>query len=191
MAAVRDVTPRSTLDVLAEAVRLKRLARAGWVRVGVKDGETVAAHSWGVAWLVLALCPPELNRHRALAYAVVHDLAEVRTGDFTPHDAIPNKAELEEAAFRGLTDGLGRPDLANLFTSYEAQEDDEGRFVRQCDRLDMAVQALVYAAEGHPTDEFVRSAAAVIKHPALVPVLDALQTRMREQITARTPSTRP
>ena len=49
---------------LLEALSLKDLARAGWVRAGVQHPESVAAHSWGVAWLVLALCPAELDRGR-------------------------------------------------------------------------------------------------------------------------------
>lgn len=171
------MSERSALDVLAEAAQLKRVDRAGWVRVGVSASESVAAHSWGVAWLVLALCPPALDRHRALAYAVLHDLAEVRTGDFTPHDTVPNKVDLERAAFAGLTLGLDRPELTALFTAYEAQLDDEARFVRQCDRLDMAVQALVYAEDGVDTHEFVRSAARVIDHPALLPVFAAIEAR--------------
>ena len=86
---------------LIETMRLKELPRAGWVRVGVSQPESVAAHSWGVAWLVLTLCPTNLDRGRALAIAVLHDLAEVRVGDITPHDGIPSedKAEAERAGY--------------------------------------------------------------------------------------------
>jgi putative hydrolases of HD superfamily len=168
----------SALRVLAEAVRLKRLDRSGWKRVDVAHPESVAAHSWGVAWLVLALAPPELDRGRALSYAVLHDLAEVRTGDLTPYDDRTDKTVREHAAFAGLTEGLQRPELLALLEAYEAQADDEARFVRECDRLDMAIQALVYAEEGARTGEFVASAAAVVAHPALRPVLDAIVRRM-------------
>ena len=47
------------IDVLLEALRLKRLKRAGWVRKGVPDPESVAGHSWGVSWLVLVLLPAD------------------------------------------------------------------------------------------------------------------------------------
>ncbi|PXF23697.1 MAG: phosphohydrolase, partial [Methanobacteriota archaeon] len=66
---------------LLEALELKRLPRSGWLRVGVQDIESVAAHSWGAAWLVAALCPDGVDRGRALEMAVIHDLAEVRIGD--------------------------------------------------------------------------------------------------------------
>lgn len=165
------------LEVLVEAARLKQVDRAGWVRVGVTPGESVAAHSWGVAWLVLVLAPPGLDRYRALAYAVLHDLAEVRTGDLTPYDAVPDKAARERAAFAGLTGPLNNGELTALFDAYEAQADDEARFVRQCDRLDMAIQALVYAERGADTREFIRSAAAFIDHPALLPLMQAIANR--------------
>ena len=49
---------------LLEALALKELPRAGWVRERVQQPESVAAHSWGVAWLVLVLCPEHINREQ-------------------------------------------------------------------------------------------------------------------------------
>ena len=68
---------------LLEALGLKALPRTGWVRTGVPAPESVAAHSWGVSWLVLVLLPPHLDRHLALAYAVLHDLPDV--SEMIPH----------------------------------------------------------------------------------------------------------
>ncbi|HMV69905.1 MAG TPA: HD domain-containing protein, partial [Myxococcota bacterium] len=94
----------AALEALVACLDLKALPRAGWVRRGVEAPESVAAHSWGVAWLVLALAPPEIDRGRALTYAVLHDLAEVRTGDITPHDGVPPaiKAAAEARAIDDL-----------------------------------------------------------------------------------------
>ncbi len=145
---------------LLEVLKLKALPRAGWVRAGVAAPESVAAHSWGVAWLVLTLCPPELDRGRALAIAVVHDLAEARVGDITPHDGVPKteKERLEAEAFAGLVAPLERgTELTALWREYEEASTPEGRFVKACDKLDMALQAQVYAAEAD-TSEFIASA---------------------------------
>lgn len=155
---------------LLETLALKDLPRAGWLRVGVERPESVAAHSWGVAWLVLALCPPGLDRGRALAIAVVHDLAEVRVGDITPHDGIDRaeKARREAAAFDALVAALpGAADLQGLRAEYEATSSPEGRFVKACDKLDMALQAAVYADGGAPTAEFVESALSKLTDPEL------------------------
>ncbi|MEM6930585.1 MAG: HD domain-containing protein [Myxococcota bacterium] len=174
------------VEQLLEAVRLKALDRTGWVRRGIAGPESVAAHSWGVAWLVLALLPEDLDRQRALTYAVLHDLPEVRVGDLTPHDPMPRseKVRREREAMQGLTGSSPRGrSLAALWDAYEALDDDEARFVRQLDRLDMALQAVAYA-EAQPTHrealvEFVESAAKVVEHPVLRPLIDALEARIR------------
>ena len=79
-------------EVLLECLKLKQLPRAGWVRSGVDSPETVAAHSWGVAWLAVSLCPEGVDRGIAAIIAVIHDLAEIRVGDITPTDGVePSK----------------------------------------------------------------------------------------------------
>ncbi len=169
-------------DVLLEVVGLKALARAGWVRAGIAAPESVAAHSWGIAWLVLVLLPAELDLRRALAYAALHDLPEVRTGDLTPHDAVAaEKHEREGKVMRELCAPLGErgAKLLDLWQRYEEQADEEARFVRQLDRLDMAIQAVVYArATRTPLREFVDSAARDVTHPALLPILAELRRRL-------------
>jgi putative hydrolase of HD superfamily len=165
-----------TLDELFEAARLKAVDRAGWVRVGVPSPESVAAHSWGIGWLVLALLPADLDRGKALAYAILHDLPEVRVGDLTPADGVgaDDKARREHAAMAVLC--RSRPDLLALFEDYERQADPEARFVKQLDRLDMAIQAVIYAGDAD-TREFVESAARVVDHPALMPLMAEIRGR--------------
>ncbi len=133
--------------------------------------ESVAAHSWGVAWLVLALCPASLDRGRALAIAVIHDLAEARTGDITPHDGVSaaTKHALEASALTQLTAPFSHAEeLRTLWAEYETGSTPEGRFVKACDKLDMALQAQAYAAETSiETSEFVASALASMAQPEL------------------------
>jgi len=167
------------IDALLEGYRLKHVDRAGWLRVGVAPAESVAAHSWGVSLLVLWFLPPDLDRQRALTYATLHDLAEARVGDITPHDGVPRaeKHRAESAAIDLLL--AERPELAAAWRAYERQGDPEARFVRQLDRLDMALQAVAYhQAHGAEVREFVDSAASAIEHDALVAVLRALRRRL-------------
>lgn len=168
------------IDALLELTRLKHLARSGWLRVGVSHPESVAGHSWGVACLTLLLLPDDMNRERALQYAILHDLAEVRTGDVTPHDGIERdeKIRREREAMRSMCEHLPMGEsLDALWVAYEEQGDPESRFVRELDRLDMALQALVYAQDGHDVLEFIRSADPQITHTALRPIMDALWER--------------
>jgi putative hydrolase of HD superfamily len=134
---------------LLEALGLKQLKRAGWLRKGIEAPESVAAHSWGVAWLVSALCPTSVDRGHAIEMAVVHDLGEVRVGDITPFDGVPahEKQVAERAAVDGLSAGLGFSGtrIVGLWEEFEAQATEEARFVRLCDKLDMALQSVVYS----------------------------------------------
>lgn len=155
---------------LLEALGLKDVTRAGWLRVGVEQPESVAAHSWGVAYLVLALCPPNLDRGRALAIAVLHDVGEVRTGDITPHDGVPakDKHAAEHAAVVGLTAPFAHAaDMVALWREYEHGTSAEGRFVKACDKLDMALQAERYRSPNVDTRQFVESALAAIEDETL------------------------
>lgn len=153
--------PPTLAATLLETLALKDLARAGWLRAGKAQPESVAAHSWGVAWLVLALCPEGLDRGRALAIAVVHDLAETRVGDLTPYDGVPaeEKRRRELEAFTALVAPFDHArELLALFLEYEEGSTKEGRFVKACDKLDLGFQARRYAAEGFETTEFLCSA---------------------------------
>lgn len=155
---------RSLLD---EALALKELARAGWVQSGVAHPESVAAHSWGVAWLALVLCPPGLDLMRVLALAVIHDLAEVRMGDLTPRDPVSpeEKAQREAAAAAELL--AERPDLLELWRDYARRGSAEARFVHQLDKLDLGLTArrLARGQVGWDPSEFIDSARAALSGP--------------------------
>lgn len=166
-------------DGLVDVLALKALARTGWVRKGVPGPESVAAHSWGVAWLVLVLLPDGLDVGRALSYAVLHDLPEARVGDLTPHDGVSaaDKLARERGAMTALMATVPRgPALLRTWEAYEAQSDPESRFVRQLDRLDMALQAAAYARAGTAgLAEFLDSAERAVTDPALRQLIDQLR----------------
>lgn len=134
---------------------LKHLARAGWKRVGIEDPESVASHSWGISVLISLLSPPHLNKLRMYEMALAHDMPEVITGDITPHDNISSaeKKEREKTAAQNI---LPLP-LYNAWLEYEENTTLEAQFVHMLDKLDMALQAQIYA-KTHNTDEFIVSA---------------------------------
>jgi 5'-deoxynucleotidase YfbR-like HD superfamily hydrolase len=57
--------------------------------------------------------------------------------------------------------------LVALFEAYEAQGCPESRFVKACDRLDLALQAAAYADQGIDLSEFVASALDGLEEPTL------------------------
>ena len=141
-------------DELKEILGLKNVLRAGWVRAGIKSPESVAAHSWGMSMLALKLAPKELDLTRVLSLCIVHDIPEVRVGDLTPHDDTSTKAEDELNAMTEMA-----PEWVGLFEEYERGKTPEAKFVKQLDKLDMALQAEIYQSEFDiPLNEFIESA---------------------------------
>ena len=138
-----------------EAFTLKHVDRAGWKRVGIKEPESVAAHSWGLALLCIELAPKELDMERVLSLALIHDLPEVRVGDITPHDGIP-KAEKQKLELEAAQKLLP-PKFYVLWLEYEKNQTPEAQFVHQIDKLEMLIQAENYA-KNVDTSEFIASA---------------------------------
>ena len=160
--------PVTMRDQLLDYLALKQLPRTGWVRSNVENPESVAAHSWGMAILALRLAPKDVDLTKVLSMCLVHDLPEVKVGDLTPHDDVSNKAELEHSAMKELA-----PDWLALFEEYEAGESKEARFVKQIDKLDMGLQAILYQNEqGLDLREFLVSAKAKISNADLLEILE-------------------
>ena len=138
-------------EALKEALGLKDVIRAGWIRAGVQNPESVASHSWGMALLATQLCPDELNLQRVLELCILHDIAEVHVGDITPHDNVSSeeKHRRESEAIQKM-----EIDAAEAFAEYEAQMSRESKFVRYLDKLDMALQAEIYEAQDLDLSEF-------------------------------------
>jgi len=155
-------------DRLLDYLALKQLPRAGWVRFNVENPESVASHSWGMAILALRLAPNDIDLTKVLSMCLVHDLPEVIVGDLTPHDDTTNKAKLEHDAMKQLA-----PDWLALFEEYEAGDSKEARFVKQIDKLDMGLQAILYQNEqGLDLTEFLVSAKAKISDADLLEILE-------------------
>ena len=136
--------PRETF---IEILGLKDLDRAGWLRSGLSNVESVAAHSWGVAFLAFHLCPEELDRQRLMEMAICHDVAEIKVGDITPYDGISSedKVAMETEAMLAISSKLPRGvEMLELYMEYEAGITPEARFLKLCDKLDMALQSYEY-----------------------------------------------
>lgn len=76
---------RNILNFLIEINKLKEMPRTGWVLRKVKNPETIAEHTFRVAfagWLLTE--KQKLNVKKAIKIALVHDLCETYAGDVTP-----------------------------------------------------------------------------------------------------------
>ena len=165
---------KELLNFFIEVGKLKKIPRRGWVLRGVKNPETIAAHTFRMAifaWLLGQ--KKKLNINKIIKISLIHDLCEVYAGDTTPYDSLlfdkkewgkimqkwprfskkekeklfQNKYKKESEALKKLILNLP-PDLKNeirnLWIDYEKGLTQEGRFMRQLDRVENLLQALEY-----------------------------------------------
>ena len=148
------------LSFLEDAWKLKDEIRTGWTIRGVPNPESVADHSWGTAMLV-ALYAGEagVDRSRALEIALVHDLAEARTGDIPtrvrPEDQAKTREqkrhteyEAIDAMLAPLEDAAPKEWVRGRFAEYEDRATPESLFVADMNLVDMVLQALIYKRAG-------------------------------------------
>lgn len=165
---------KNLLNFLIEVGKLKRIPRRGWVLRGVKNPETIAAHTFRMiifAWLLSK--KKKLNVNKIIKISLIHDLCETYAGDTTPYDSLifdkkewakvtqkwprfskkekeklfQEKYKKENRALKKLILNLPpdlKKEIRNLWIDYEEGLTREGRFVRQLDRVENLLQALEY-----------------------------------------------
>lgn len=178
------------VEALYEINHLKQLFRKGWLRnISPEKCESVAEHTFGMtmmAWLLADEFFPGLNHEKVLKISLIHDIAEVYAGDTTPYDGLTpeekNTRELE--ALRKIFSGLPNGDSYIAFwEEFESGSSPEAKFVKQIDRLEMALQAGVYEYQhGIDLEEFFDSAAQSIHAPALKDFLDEIHKSRRIRV---------
>jgi putative hydrolase of HD superfamily len=135
--------------------QLKRTSRTGWVQRGVPGAENVAAHSYGVAFASLMLAEvisSDLDLGRLLAMALLHDLPEAETSDIPSPSwrLLPpgSKEHAEEAAMSKMfATSRNRDGYLKLWRELQAAETEEARIVHDADKIDLFLQATVYAEQ--------------------------------------------
>ena len=73
---------KKLIDILHYAGKIKKVKRAGWVVKGIKSPESVAEHTYGVAFLCILLAKEfKLNESKLMKMAFIHDLGESIIGE--------------------------------------------------------------------------------------------------------------
>lgn len=145
------------IELLTELMRLKAVPRTGWLLRGVRDVESVAAHSFGVAFIAMLLADRAVSRgfpvspEKVLRMALLHDLTEARTGDlpatikkYFGSDALKTA---DERAAAEMLSGLSAEYL-DIWRDYEQRDSLEARIVKAADKLDLLLQAREYEKGG-------------------------------------------
>lgn len=141
-----------TLGVLLQGNQLKRTSRTGWDQRGVVAPESVADHSYGVAFTVLILAPllaVPVDMGKALTMALLHDLPESLTSDIpTPAWRLMpanTKSRTENQAMKMILDGAASRD--ELWAAWRELKDcrsTEARLVHDADKIELYLQAVIY-----------------------------------------------
>ena len=142
--------------VLRDFLTLKKLRRTGWQLRGIREGESIADHCFGVVFLthfLASLVSANLDRNKAVSIAIVHEIGETRVGDI-PYVSLKyfqNKDEMETMAINDVLSPLGEnitEESLRLFREFEDGSSVEGRFVKAIDKLEMLVTAAEYEKAG-------------------------------------------
>ena len=171
----------------------KKLLRTGWVRENVQDSESVAEHSFGVGVLAMILSDKfryELDKTRLIQMALVHDLAEVITGDIVAERwgiidmaTRDEKEKREREGIKLIFDKVGQADeYLGIFDEMTTGNTLEAKIFKQIDKLEMALQALEYEEEqGKNLEEFFADTSLHIKDDIFKKIFrDILKSRKKK-----------
>lgn len=171
------------IDFFYVISELKKVPRKGWKeKVGIDKPESVADHSYGTAMMAMVFSDTRnLDTEKILKMALLHDLAESITGDFTPNEiSKENKTIIENEAiefiFSKLTSNLAES-YKEIWKEYQEGTTAESMLLHDIDHLEMAVQAAKYFSEGFPKEklrEFIETARKEIKSKELLEILNTL-----------------
>jgi len=139
------------IDFILQVEELKKEKRKGWTLRGIKTPESVADHSFMVAFITLILAEnskKKLNKQKILELAIIHDIAESICGDITPYDKkAKQKKQIEDSAMQKLTENISpklKKKILTLWNEYEEGKTKEAKFVKEIDRLEVFFQAYKY-----------------------------------------------
>ena len=95
---------------------LKICKRTGWYHHRVPEPESISDHMYRMAIMAILLKEDKVDVKKCVMMALIHDLAEARVGDLTPHCKVDKdeKTRRELDAIQFLTyDLLGDTDASN------------------------------------------------------------------------------
>ena len=150
------------MEFFSKVGELKGLPRTGWVEAGIGEPESVADHCFRTS--IIAMVLSDLQGHdaaKAVRMALLHDLAEIETGDLTPgqkRERGPSLMTEEEGAVANLL-SLLPGDLAErymeLWEELREGASPEAEVVAHADKLEMVLQAVEYE-EGDGSPELLQ-----------------------------------
>ncbi|MBU1864302.1 MAG: HD domain-containing protein [Candidatus Omnitrophica bacterium] len=144
----------TVLDFFAEIGQLKRVRRSGWWTVGIKDGESVADHSFRCA--VIGYCIAKMEGGDAPKVALMclfNDIHEARINDL--HKVVGRYVHIKNAEKRALKEQLDTlpreigASIKALMDELIRDKSREGIIARDADILECMLQGKEYYEQGY------------------------------------------
>ena len=126
------------LEFMFELGAMRHIPRQ-WSRFHLTDVANLTEHHYRVMWLALLIASREGKGdiNKIMKMALVHDIAESRTGD-VDYMARQYVDRQERLALEHMLDGTPfKKEFMALFDEYEARESIEAKIVKDADNLDV------------------------------------------------------
>jgi putative nucleotidyltransferase with HDIG domain len=171
------------LDFFQAVGKLKTIKRTGWINHKVPDPESVADHSFRVAFIAMILAPKlGANVEKSIKMGLIHDIGEAKVGDvlkFQGRAALSDaeeKLKKETTAVKEITALIDGDEYFALFNEYVENKTKEAQLVKQIDKLERALQAYEYEKQTNiDLQDFFESAEVLVKEPVLKEILEEIK----------------
>lgn len=170
-----------TVEVFHKVGDLKKIKRSGWLRYNISNPESVADHTFRVAFIAMILGDHlGADTLKLIKMALIHDIPELSCGDITPHDGISleEKRKKEEDGIKKILLNLPNgQEYVDLWREFEEGKSIESKILKDIDKLEMAIQASEYKREHQNKDfsEFFTDAEAHIRVPEICTLFEAIK----------------
>lgn len=126
---------KDIFQFLKKTGELKEKSRRGWEFHGIKEAETTAGHTFHLALLVwlVGQKKDDIDIERAIKMALVHDMCEIYSPDFTSYDAVglDENKKLTKKDLESITPKAGRPTTAQRERLQELKKELEEEAMRK------------------------------------------------------------
>ncbi len=149
------MTKNRNLEFLYEVGALRYIKRS-WVHSLNPDVANLAEHHLRVMWLSLIIAAQEknVNTEKLMKMAIVHDVAESRTGDADYLSRNYVKRHEEEAIHDILKDTSVEKEFLDVWKEYEKRESIEAKIVKDADNLDVDMEMQEQKSKGYGLDQW-------------------------------------
>lgn len=138
-----------------------RLIPRQWHRFHMDNVGDLADHHFRVLWLSLIIAAREkakVDTEKMMKMALVHDIAESRTGD-ADYLARQYVIRKEDEGLNDMLEGTSlREEFVALWHEYEQRDCLEAKVVKDADNLDVDMELREQASQGHQLPEAWREA---------------------------------